>query len=203
MWIACNLHPRPDAHHPPDFEILRPEIQPMPIRPLLLALLAAVPNALAAQHAHDPAAHAAHHAPAAQPPRDSAFAALQARGQQAMGVDQYTSTHRFDALADGGRIELQREGDDPEGIAAIRAHLRVIADAFARGEFDTPAFVHDQAVPGTEVMAARRAAIRYEYRDLPRGAEVRIVTADAEALAAIHAFMAFQRGDHHAGGVHP
>lgn len=171
----------------------------MPIRTLLFALLAAaLPNGLAAQHAHD---HAAHHPPAAQ--ADSGFAALQARGRQAMGVDQYTSTHRFDALPDGGRIELERDADDAEGIATVRAHLRSIADAFGRGEFDTPAFVHGQAVPGTEVMAARRTAIRYEYRDLPRGGEVRIVTGDAEAVAAIHAFMAFQRGDHRAGGVHP
>jgi hypothetical protein len=118
-------------------------------------------------------------------------------------VDQYTSTHRFDALPDGGRIELQRDSDDAEGIATIRAHLRQIADAFTRGDFATPAFVHQQAVPGTAVMAARRAAIRYHYRDRPRGGEVRITTADAQAVAAIHAFMAFQRGDHRAGGVHP
>jgi TusA-related sulfurtransferase len=170
----------------------------MPIRPLLATLLAAaLPNALAAQHTHE---HA-HHPPAAQ--ADSGFAALQSRGHRAMGVDQYTSTHRFDALPDGGRIELQRDSEDAEGIATIRAHLRSIAGAFARGEFDTPAFVHGQAVPGTEVMAARRAVIRYEYRDLPRGGEVRIITSDTEAVAAIHAFMAFQRGDHRAGGVHP
>jgi hypothetical protein len=173
----------------------------MPIRPLLLALLAAaVPHAAAAQHAHD---HATHHPPAAPATQDSAFAALQARGHQAMGVDQYTSPHRFDTLPDGGRIELQRDSADAEGIVTIRAHLRSIAEAFARGEFGTPAFVHGQAVPGTETMAARRAAIRYEYRDLPRGGEVRIVAGDAEAVAAIHAFMAFQRGDHRAGGVHP
>lgn len=173
----------------------------MRIRPLLLALAAAaLPGSLAAQQGHDHAGHAAHHA---QAKPDSAFAALQARGHQAMGVDQYTSTHRFDALPDGGRIELQRDGDDPDGVATIRAHLRAIADAFARGDFGTPATVHAQAVPGTEVMAARRAAIRYEYHDLPRGGEVRIVTGDAEALAAIHAFVAFQRGDHRAGGVHP
>lgn len=176
----------------------------MPIRPLLIAaVLIALPDALAAQHTHQHAGHAAHHPPAAHAPRDSAFAALQARGHQAMGVDQYTSTHRFDALPDGGRIELQRDTDDAEGVATIRAHLRSIADAFSRGEFGTPAFVHGQAVPGTEVMAARRAAIRYEYRDLPRGGEVRITTADARAVAAIHDFMAFQRGDHRAGGVHP
>ena len=90
---------------------------------------------------------------------------------------------------------------DPDGVATIRAHLRTIADAFSRGDFATPAFVHAEQVPGTEVMAARRAHIRYLYRDLPRGGEVRMVTEDAEALRAIHAFMAYQRSDHRAGGV--
>jgi hypothetical protein len=56
-------------------------------------------------------------------------------------------------------------------------------------------------VPGTPVMAAKRAAIGYAVRDLPRGAEVRITTRDAEALAAVHAFIAFQRQDHRAGGA--
>lgn len=147
------------------------------------------------------AAHAGHgsHAHGAAP-ADSEFAALQQRGKAAMGVDQYTSTHCFDALADGGRIELQRDSDDPAGVATIRAHLRSIADAFAAGDFSTPAAVHMREVPGAAVMAARRGAITYTYRDLPRGGEVRIRTADAEALRAIHDFMAFQRDDHRAGG---
>ena len=48
-------------------------------------------------------------ASSAASPGDSAFAAVQARGADArgMGVDQATSVHRFDALADGGRIELR------------------------------------------------------------------------------------------------
>ena len=166
----------------------------MRIHPLLLALAAAaMPAALPAQDAHDPADSMR---------ADTAFAALQERGRAAMGVDQYTSTHRFDALPDGGRIELQRDTDDAEGIATIRAHLRAIADDFAAGDFRTPAFVHVREVPGSAVMAERRAAIRYAYRDLPRGGEVRITTADAAAIEAIHAFMAFQRGDHRAGGEH-
>lgn len=174
----------------------------MRIRPLLLALAAAaLPSLLAAQHTHNHAAHHPTHADSAA--ADSGFAALQARGQVHMGVDQYTSTHRFDALPDGGRIELQRDTDDPRDVATIRAHLRGIADAFARGDFGTPAAVHARQVPGTAVMAARRAAIRYEYRDLPRGGEVRITTNDPRALEAIHAFVAFQRGDHRAGGAHP
>jgi hypothetical protein len=129
---------------------------------------------------------------------DSAFAAMQQRGQRAMGVDQYTSTHHFEALPDGGRIELQRDVDDSAGVLQIRTHLQEIAKAFAAGDFSTPAFVHMQDVPGTKVMAAKRAAITYSYHELPRGGEVRIQTTDAVALAAIHEFLAFQRKDHHA-----
>jgi hypothetical protein len=132
--------------------------------------------------------------------QDTSFAGIQRRGQQAMGVDQYTSTHKFDALPDGGRIELQRDSDDSAGVAVIRAHIRDIAAAFRNGDFSTPAFVHMQRVPGTTVMAAKRKVITYEPKDLPRGAELRIRTTDPEALIAIHEFMAFQRSDHHAGG---
>jgi len=132
--------------------------------------------------------------------QDTTFAGVQKRGSTAMGVDQYTSTHRFDALPYGGRIELQRDSDDSTGVATIRAHIRAIAQAFKSGDFSTPAFVHMRMVSGTDVMAAKRALISYEPRDLPRGAELVIRTRDPEAIAAIHRFMAFQRSDHHAGG---
>jgi hypothetical protein len=132
---------------------------------------------------------------------DTAFAALQERGKKAMGVDQYTSTHHFDALPDGGRIELQRDTTDSAGIAQIRAHIREIAEAFKNGDFSTPAMVHLKEVPGTRVMGERRAAISYEPRDLPRGAELLIRTKDPVARQAIHDFMAFQRGEHHAAGA--
>lgn len=136
--------------------------------------------------------------------RDTSFAAMQSRGKEAMGVDQYTSTHKFDSFADGGRIELQRNADDSAGVAAIRAHIRDIAQAFKSGDFSTPEFVHMQTVPGTKEMAAMRSRIAYTVHDLPRGAELRISTKDTVALKAIHEFLAFQRGEHHAAGMtHP
>jgi hypothetical protein len=133
---------------------------------------------------------------------DSAFAALQQRGadSKGMGVDQRTSTHKFDTTTDGGRIELTRSSMDTAGVAQIRRHLQAIAKAFAAGNFSTPAFVHAGAVPGTDVMAAKRDAISYRYGELPGGGEVRIVTTDSTALHAVHAFMAFQRGEHHSAG---
>ena len=131
---------------------------------------------------------------------DAEFAALQQRGKAAMGVDQYTSSHVFEALPDGGRIELQRAVEDSAGVAQIRAHMQHIRQSFSEGNFQLPMFVHDGPVPGTDVMAARRGALTYEYVELPRGGEVRIRTSDADALKAVHAFLQFQRMDHRAGG---
>jgi len=126
---------------------------------------------------------------------------MQARGEHVMGVDQYTSAHVFEDLPDGGRVVLDR--DDPSDTAAIktiRAHMRDIQAAFRAGDFTKPFAVHAQVVPGTDVMRARRAAITYEVRDRPRGGEVVITSRDSVAVAAIHAFLQFQREQHHASG---
>jgi hypothetical protein len=132
------------------------------------------------------------------PQTDTAFANLQERGKMAMGVDQYTSTHHFEATSDGGRIELQRDTVDSLGIAQIRAHMKLIQHAFQSGDFSTPEFVHMRTMPGTDVMKAKKDLITYSYADLPRGGEVRITTKDPDALAAIRQFMAAQQMDHHA-----
>jgi hypothetical protein len=140
--------------------------------------------------------------PARAQQSDSSYRALQDRGRQAMGVDQYTSAHQFESLANGGRIELQRQEEDSAGVAQIRRHLQEIVLAFRRGDFRTPAMVHAMKVPGTEVMTARKDRIRYEFHELPRGGEVRIVTEDPEAVLAVHEFLAFQRVDHRTGESH-
>jgi hypothetical protein len=137
--------------------------------------------------------------PALTPARDSAdsaFALLQARGHVAMGVDQYTSYHRFESLPDGGRISLQRDAGDTAGVAQIRSHMRRIEAAFARGDFAVPGLVHARDVPGTAVMAARRSRISYTADTLPGGGQLRLRTSDPSAIAAIHQFLAFQRQDH-------
>jgi hypothetical protein len=141
------------------------------------------------------------HAQQVLAPRDSTFQAVQRRGAQVMGVDQTTSTHRFDLLADGGRITLQRDSADAAGTTTIRAHLRQLAAAFTAGDFSMPAMTHDRDVPGTATMAAKRGVIRYRMRNLPRGGEVLISTRDSAALRAIGEFIRFQRDDHRAGGM--
>lgn len=118
-----------------------------------------------------------------------------------MGVDQYTSRHQFDDLPMGGRIELQRGPTDTAGVRTIREHLQYIAHAFGAGDFRLPGFVHADSVPGTALMAANRALIRYEFRPLAGGGEVLLTSTDSATISAIHAFLAFQRQDHHAAGM--
>ena len=137
----------------------------------------------------------------AQTPGDTGFAALQERGKSVMGVDQYTSLHRFDDLPDGGRIVLTRSPDDTAGVRAIRAHLADITRAFAAGDFGHTMMVHQHELPGTAVMRARRDAIAFRVELLPGGGAVRITSRDTAAVRAIHEFLSAQRGEHHAGGM--
>ncbi len=137
----------------------------------------------------------------AQRSTDTAYRAMQERGEKTMGVDQTTSSHGFQSLPDGGRIVLVRDINDSAGVARIRAHLRDMQHAFGAGDLSMPMFIHMKTVPGVSVMAARHALITYTESDLPGGAALRIVTADSAALAAIHQFLAFQRTEHHAGST--
>jgi len=149
---------------------------------------------------HDPGMHARHHGSAPDTTRravsEREFDALQQRGMVAMGVDQEESRHVFESLPDGGRIDYRTAPSDSAGVRTIRNHLYEIRDAFAAGNFDTPAFVHAGQVPGTGTMAARRSYIRYHVEEVDGGGVLHIRTRDEAALRAVHEFLAFQRQDH-------
>src|SRR5207249_4086553 len=102
------------------------------------------------------------------------FAAMQTRGHEVMGVDQYGAHHVFEDLPDGGRVVLDRDDrSDTAAIAKIRAHMRDIATDFRAGDFAKPFEVHAQQVPGTAVMRERRATITYSVVARPSGGAVR------------------------------
>jgi len=164
--------------------------------PILALTLALLPGAaLQAQMNHDHANHAQHH------PADTGFQSLQQRGQVYMGVDQERSAHRFDDVADGGRIALQSLTGDSQDVAAIRQHFQQIREQFARGDFETPMLVHAEAVPGTDSMRAYAGRLEYSVEQLPRGAALRIRSTSPAAIAAVHRFLAYQRREHRAPGT--
>jgi len=122
---------------------------------------------------------------------------LKARGAAAMGFDQDTTQHTFTATADGGSIAVDvKDAADVETRDHIRAHLKEIADAFAKGDFSKPFMTHAEVPPGVPVMMEKKDAIGYAYSDTPDGGVVRIRTNDARALDAIHAFLKYQNTEH-------
>jgi len=128
------------------------------------------------------------------------------RGDQVMGFSHDKTTHAFRALDDGGVIEARAvDAKDAESIAAIRAHMKIIAKDFTAGNFEKPLEIHGRLPDGTDVML--KSAIDYKYEEIESGARVRIVAKDARAIAAVHAFLDFQNVEHHperdAGHAHP
>jgi hypothetical protein len=60
-------------------------------------------------------------------------------------------------------------------------------------------FIHDTVPPGVEVMKRLRDQIVFTAENTAKGAQVRIVTGNREALGAIHEFLRLQIKDHRTG----
>jgi hypothetical protein len=122
------------------------------------------------------------------------------RGDAVMGFSHEKTTHHFRLRPDGGEIEVTaNDAGDTESAAQIRGHLTHIAQMFREGNFTAPMLIHAKNPPGTDVMTRLKVDIAYRLEPLPSGAGVRITTANATALDAIHAFLRFQITDHRTG----
>ena len=117
-----------------------------------------------------------------------------------MGLDHARTTHHFKIEPDGGIIQVDaNDPADAESRQAIRTHLFEIAGDFSRGDFSSPYAIHQRVMPGVPVLIEKKEAVRYRYEETERGAQVRIVTQDPAAVAAVHEFLRAQSGDHRTG----
>jgi len=122
------------------------------------------------------------------------------RGDHAMGFSHEKTTHHFHLTADGGVIEVTaNDSNDAASREQIRAHLSHIAKLFKEGDFSKPMFTHDEVPPGVPTMKRLKADISYTFEAIEFGARVRIATANAEAVKAIHEFLRYQIKDHQTG----
>jgi hypothetical protein len=161
-----------------------------------VCILAARSGAVAQQHPSMPPGMT-HEEHLAQLQRE---ADLKKRGAATMGFDQDRATHHFLLARDGGTIRVEAATiSDGATRDAIRAHLREVAAAFADGDFRAPVATHGGMPPGAATMQAFRATLRYVFDERPGGGDVRIVTADAQALAGVHEFLRYQIREHQTG----
>src|SRR5215475_1950688 len=109
------------------------------------------------------------------------------RGDHTMGFSHTKTRHHFHLKRDGGVIEVTAiRGDDTASRDQIRRHLKHIAEMFSEGNFSAPMIIHAQTPPGVETMKRSKTEIKYQYKEIERGAKVRISTANSKAVKAVH-----------------
>lgn len=122
------------------------------------------------------------------------------RGDHAMGFSHQKTTHHFRLTSEGGAIEVTaNDPDDAASQEQIRTHLSHIAKLFKDGDFSKPMFTHGETPPGVPAMKRLKADISYSFETIDRGARVRIVSVNPEAIEAVHAFLRYQIKDHQTG----
>jgi len=124
--------------------------------------------------------------------------------QPGMHFDQMAAVHHFLIETGGGTITLDaRDTNGDATRTSIREHLKMIEEDFARGDFSSPFATHGVVPPGVKEMARLKTDIHYSYQETAGGGRLVIRTDSAEAVAAIHQFLAYQIKEHKTGDPIP
>jgi hypothetical protein len=118
------------------------------------------------------------------------------RGSEVMPFDLERTTHLFEKTAYGGLQQVLSNDGDREQIALIQTHLQEEALRFQQGDFDDPAQIHGDEMPGLAVLRAEYRQVEVVYTPLPDGAQIVYTAETPEVIAAIYAWFEAQLADH-------
>jgi hypothetical protein len=119
------------------------------------------------------------------------------RGREVMPFDLDRTTHHFAKTPDGGvQTVVADDPADAAQVALVRGHLRQEAERFRAGDFDDPAAIHGDQMPGLAALRAGAGRITVRYAERPDGATLTYATAEPELVAALHQWFDAQVGDH-------
>ena len=119
------------------------------------------------------------------------------RGSRVMPFDLEATTHNFSPDATGlTQTVVVDDASDVDQLALVRSHLQEEADRFTRGDFDDPAHIHGDAMPGLSDLRAGYESIDVTYDELPEGAQITYRTTDASLVDALHTWGGAQSMDH-------
>jgi hypothetical protein len=91
---------------------------------------------------------------------------------------------------------MSKNISDMQTINEIKNHVKDIQYEFSRGNFTKPLYIHNQNVPGVEIIITKKNFIYYSIKNIDGGSVLILITNDTELLNAIHQFMNFQLGQH-------
>lgn len=120
------------------------------------------------------------------------------RGSHVMPFDLEKTTHIFNQTPNGGVQQvIAKNKSDTGQISLIRAHLSEIYNEFKQGNFSNPEKIHGKDMPGlAELKAAQPEQIKFEYEELPDGAQITYSTKVEKLKRAIHQWFEAQLSDH-------
>lgn len=117
-------------------------------------------------------------------------------GSAVMPFDLESTTHVFEKIEQGGLQTVVADADDAEQVSLIREHLSEEAERFARGDFHDPAMIHGHDMPGLHELVMGHEQLEVDYREVPRGAEIRYTSEDSVLVTAVHEWFEAQLNDH-------
>jgi hypothetical protein len=119
------------------------------------------------------------------------------RGASVMPFDLDATTHVFDVTDFGGiQTVVADDPSDAAQIELIRAHLRGETERFRAGDFDDPAAIHGDHMPGLATLEANAGAVEVSYRETSDGAQIKYRATDPDLVSALHDWFAAQTSDH-------
>ncbi|MGY6274644.1 aspartate carbamoyltransferase [Methylomonas sp. MgM2] len=121
-----------------------------------------------------------------------------------LGVDQRVpyvvdqAVEGFAKTANGGVMQIVAKADaDAEQIKLIQQYLRQTAAEYSQNDFSSTERFHGSDMPGLARMkTAKQGEIKYEYKALPNGAQIRFSTVSPQLLRALHDWIAAQIEEH-------
>jgi hypothetical protein len=116
-----------------------------------------------------------------------------------MPFDLDLTEHIFTDRPDGGEQTVTAlDAADATQIQLIREHLQEEAAKSRRGDFEDPAAIHGEDMPGLAELreGARDGRISVAYADLEDGARLRYTSTEPDLVDGIHSWFAAQTMDH-------
>ena len=121
---------------------------------------------------------------------------VRAKSMHVMPFSMDATMHVFKTTSTGGVMTVRVHDGDARQVALVRSHLRKEAAAFAHGDYSDPMAIHGATMPGIDGLRKARGRIAISYAEIPSGARITFVSADAQVVAAVHRWFAAQVSDH-------
>jgi len=120
------------------------------------------------------------------------------RTQQIIPYSEEQTLQMFTKTVHGGvQHVVVKSSANTEQIALIQAHLEKMAENFSKGDFSETERMHGSNMAGlAQLKMAKPYDIKFDYKALPKGAQIHYSTEDTKFAQALHEWFDAQMSDH-------